>query len=179
MIITHGAHSKTIRPYRFITSSDIEAGVLSPNTIGQRIRIARYFLSAQGGARVSQAKLAELCGWEAGQTRIANYERNLREPSAADVSKIARVTGCRAAWIMFGTLPAHDDQEAAMLGLPSVREELGDYDLEDLRVARAIRSLPPKSRVALQTVFDSLVKSAPWDEVTERRGGKEGKGGER
>lgn len=132
------------------------------NTIGQRIRVARYYLAAQSGARVSQAKLAGLCGWEAGQTRIANYESNLREPSAADVSKIARVTGCRPAWIMFGTLPAHDDQEAAMLG---------PTDLEDLRVGRAIRSLPPKSRVALQTVFDALTKSAPWDEVTERRGG--------
>lgn len=86
--------------------------MVSPNTIGQRIRIARDYLAARGGARVSQAKLAKLCGWETGQTRIANYECDLRKPSAADVSKIARVTGCRPAWIMFGTLPAHDDHEA-------------------------------------------------------------------
>ena len=85
---------------------------MSPNTIGQRIRIARDYLAAREGARVSQAKLAELCGWKRGQTRFANYERNLRKPSPANVLKIARVTGCRPEWIMFGTLPAHDDQEA-------------------------------------------------------------------
>jgi transcriptional regulator with XRE-family HTH domain len=44
------------------------------------------------------------------------------------------------------------------------------------RILRAIESLPPESQVILQKVVDTFAKSAPWDEVTERREGKEGKG---
>jgi transcriptional regulator with XRE-family HTH domain len=61
------------------------------------------------------------------------------------------------------------DQRDGVPPAPSLREQAGDYDLEDLRVARAIRSLPPKSRVALQTVLDAFAKSAPWDGEVERR----------
>ena len=52
------------------------------------------------------------------------------------------------------------------------REAPAPYDVEDLRVARAIRSLPPKSRVALQTVLNALAKSAPWDGLERRKGEK-------
>jgi transcriptional regulator with XRE-family HTH domain len=88
-------------------------------------------------------------------------------PKARTLDRLARTLGMSQDELFYGAPRRH--------GLP-VREET-PHDLEDLRVGRAIRSLPPKSRGALQTVFDSLVKSAPWDEVTERRtAGKEGKG---
>lgn len=38
-------------------------------------------------ARLSQFKLAELCGWK--QSRIGNYEVDKREPSLVDISKMA------------------------------------------------------------------------------------------
>lgn len=49
------------------------------------------------------------------------------------------------------------------------REAPAPYTADTLRVARAIESLPPKSRVALQTVLDAFAKSAPWDGEVERR----------
>lgn len=91
-----------------------------------------------------------------------------RNPKVRTLDRLARTLGM--------SLDDLVREEPRRHGLP-VREENPPYDPEDLRVARAIRHLPPKSRVALQTIFDSLVKSAPWDEVTERRGGKEGKEG--
>jgi transcriptional regulator with XRE-family HTH domain len=133
--------------------------VVSPNTIGQRIRIARDSLAARGGARVSQAKLAKLCGWETGQTRIANYERDLRKPSAADVSKIARVTGCRPAWIMFGTLPAHDDQEAPPSTTPA----------SAARATRARASKPPRMSVTLARMDTKLDRIGEQLNRIERR----------
>jgi transcriptional regulator with XRE-family HTH domain len=90
-----------------------------------------------------------------------------RNPKARTLDRLARTLGM-----------SHDDLvrgEPRRPGLP-VRDETPAYDPETLRVAQAIQSLPPKSRVALQTVLDAFAKSAPWDEVTERRGGKEGKG---
>ena len=89
---------------------------LLPNkTIGQRIRIAREYLSAERQRRVSQAELAELCGW--GQTRIGNYERDIRTADADAVAKIAEVTGCRAEWIQFGTGTMHAYQEGMRAGI--------------------------------------------------------------
>lgn len=52
-------------------------------TLGQRIARLRRNLS------LSQAGLATLCGWENGQARIGNYERDLREPSISDLKALA------------------------------------------------------------------------------------------
>lgn len=89
---------------------------LLPNkTIGQRIRIAREYLSSERQRHISQAELAELCGW--GQTRIGNYERDIRTPDAEAVAKIAEVTGCRAEWIQFSTGTMHAYQEGLQAGI--------------------------------------------------------------
>jgi transcriptional regulator with XRE-family HTH domain len=55
--------------------------------------------------------------------------------------------------------------------------ENGTTTPDTVGLVRAIDSLHPDSRGAVQTVVASLVKSAPWDgEVERRRVGKEGKG---
>lgn len=69
--------------------------------LARRIREARDYLSQKLKRPISQAKLAEMCGW--GQTRIANYERGIRTPSPDDVFKIAQMTGCRVEWLQFGS----------------------------------------------------------------------------
>lgn len=52
-------------------------------TLGKRIARLRL---AKG---LSQAALATQCGWENGQARIGNYERDKREPSLTDLRTVA------------------------------------------------------------------------------------------
>lgn len=52
-------------------------------TLGERIARLRK------AAGHSQSALAALCGWENGQARIGNYERNTREPNISDLRQIA------------------------------------------------------------------------------------------
>lgn len=56
-------------------------------SLGQRI--AR--LRRQKG--LSQGALGDLCGWEKGQARIGNYERDLREPNITDLRLLAKALG--------------------------------------------------------------------------------------
>jgi transcriptional regulator with XRE-family HTH domain len=55
-------------------------------SIGRRIKRLRTH------AKMSQAQLAEACGWKS-QSRIGNYEADSREPSLADISVIAKALG--------------------------------------------------------------------------------------
>lgn len=52
---------------------------------GNLIRAARI------AAKLSQAKLQKLCGWGDGNSRISQYEKDIREPSFADLRRIAEV----------------------------------------------------------------------------------------
>lgn len=53
------------------------------NTLGKRIAFYRK------AKKMSQAQLAEACGWSS-QSRIGNYEKDIREPSLADLNIIAK-----------------------------------------------------------------------------------------
>lgn len=130
----------------------------------KRLNLAcdRAGIPAKGSGR--QKVLGELFG--VSQNGARKWLEGEAIPNTKRLPAMARMLGVTTEWLL--TLDESDPPQTG--GLP-VGEEPNTYDLEDLRVARAIRSLPPKSRVALQTIFDSLVKSAPWDEVTERRGG--------
>ncbi|MEE1922884.1 S24 family peptidase [Pseudomonas sp. 148P] len=56
-------------------------------SLGQRIaRLRRQ-------NHLSQGALAEKCGWEKGQARIGNYERDLREPNITDLRLLADALG--------------------------------------------------------------------------------------
>lgn len=126
----------------------------------------RAGIPAKGKGR--QVVLGELFG--VSQNGARKWLEGEAIPNTKRLPAMARMLGVTTEWLLTGDDPPHTG------GLP-VAEEAETYDLEDLRVARAIRSLPPKSRVALQTVLNSFVKSAPWDEMTERRGvRREGKG---
>lgn len=56
------------------------------DSFGTRLRSLRL------AAGLTQEKLAHACGYS-GQSRIANYERGIREPSLADIQTICRVLG--------------------------------------------------------------------------------------
>ena len=63
---------------------------------GQRIKSKRQEMD------ISQAKLADLCGWKEGRARLANYENEKREPGIDDVRKLADVLGVDPGWLLFG-----------------------------------------------------------------------------
>ncbi|TVP56150.1 MAG: LexA family transcriptional regulator [Halomonadaceae bacterium] len=65
------------------------------DTIGSRIRYARQ----QAG--LTQPELAGRCGWS-GQSRVSNYEREIREPRSSDVKHLANALGVSEAWLWTG-----------------------------------------------------------------------------
>lgn len=79
-------------------------------TPGDRIRIARE------EARLTQGELAERCGWDS-QSRIGNYERNLREPNRTAYITLGKALGVSPAYLQFGRVQA---------GMP-----LGDYNVDE------------------------------------------------
>jgi len=76
-------------------------------SIAQRIKRLR------GIAKLSQAKLAEACGWS--QSRIGNYEAGTREPSFADIetmTKALRVDKSELLLDMRSGLPGQNDEQS-------------------------------------------------------------------
>lgn len=63
------------------------------NTLGERI--AHY----RGLRNLSQKALALACGW-ASQSRVGNYEKNLREPGLDDLEKLSSVLGVTIAALL-------------------------------------------------------------------------------
>jgi SOS-response transcriptional repressor LexA len=57
---------------------------LMKKSIGSRIAFYRRL------RQLTQSQLAEACGWKS-QSRVGNYERDTREPSLDDLTKIAKV----------------------------------------------------------------------------------------
>ena len=64
---------------------------------GNRLRLARKSVG------ISQAHLAQMCGWGEAQTRIANYESGAREPTLSDIQLLAKHTGVPPEELAFGT----------------------------------------------------------------------------
>ena len=79
-------------------------------TIGDRIRRARE------ARELTQRDLAAACGWESEspQGRISHYETNRREPSLADLAKIAKALNVTVEHLAFGP-STQDPREAAIL----------------------------------------------------------------
>lgn len=74
------------------TDNQPEHGVMS---LGERIAHFRQ----QAG--LSQGELAECCGWKS-QSRIGNYEKDLREPTLADLERLAAVLQVSVAELTYG-----------------------------------------------------------------------------
>jgi SOS-response transcriptional repressor LexA len=82
-------------------------------TPGARIREARR---RRG---LTQTELAEACGWSGGQGRVGNYERDEREPSGADYTKLARALNVSPAELQFG-VAKHIHHDTSPLGETNV-----------------------------------------------------------
>lgn len=73
----------------------------------------------------SQRELAERCGWE-GQSRVGNYERNVREPSLHDMDLIARALGISVKELLFG-----EDSAGTAIGRITAYDNEDDLDPDD------------------------------------------------
>ena len=72
--------------------------------LSARIKAARKHLADTLGDKVSQTKLAKMCGdWS--QNRISNYETSKRVASPADCATIANITGVRIEWLQLESGP--------------------------------------------------------------------------
>lgn len=78
-------------------------------TLGQRIKHLR---KSRG---LSQQLLAEACGWSS-QSRIGNYESDLREPSLADLLLLAPALGVSIAELAGGQAPALSTADTLAVG---------------------------------------------------------------
>lgn len=137
---------------------------------GERLAFAKRFnlacdragIPAKGSGR--QTAVATL--FQVSQKGARKWLEGEAIPGTKRIPVMARTLGVTAEWLLTG------DDASLTGGLP-VRQEGKTYTADTLRLAAAIESLPPKSRVALQTVLDSFVKStAQWDGLERRRGGK-------
>jgi transcriptional regulator with XRE-family HTH domain len=82
-------------------------------TLGARLKAARI------AADLTQGELGVACGWGAdvieAQGRISNYERDLREPTIADLKTMARVLKCDPIILAFGHPLEPDPEEEKIL----------------------------------------------------------------
>lgn len=90
---------------------------------------------------MTQAQLAEACGWPGGQGRIGNYERGDREPSRVDYIALGKALGTEPAELQFGH--------------PKVASTNADYNVES---GPGIRSVVP---------LISWVRAGEWAEVAD------------
>lgn len=86
-------------------------------TLGKRIARLRRL------KKLSQASLGELCGWEKGQARIGNYERDQREPSLTDLRLLAKSLGVSLTELIEGKPTSSVEEEVSPYGYtPSVQD---------------------------------------------------------
>lgn len=87
-------------------------------TLGSRIAHFRKL------AGLSQGQLASLCGWKS-QSRIGNYEKDLREPTLADLDLIATALQVSVAQLTYGDSAASEHSNVAPMVQP--HREAKDY----------------------------------------------------
>lgn len=111
-------------------------------SIGNRIKVLRE------ERRISQTTLGELCGWDRPQTRISNYEKDLRTPKPEDALVLAKVLHSTAAYIMFG-----DTTELKVAELSSVYEPVSP---QVQKLTNKLTSASPETLAVIETLLDLI-----------------------
>lgn len=106
-------------------------------------RIAHY----RKAAGLSQAELAKVCGWKS-QSRIGNYEKDTREPTLADLEKIATALGISVPQLAYGE---HAEIARIAQGAPASAGQ--SAVAEPAQRAAALAALAtPRSQEALERI---------------------------
>jgi phage repressor protein C with HTH and peptisase S24 domain/DNA-binding XRE family transcriptional regulator len=119
------------------------------NLLAERIKRTRK------NAKMSQAQLAEACGWKS-QSRVGNYEAGTREPSFADIEAMAKALGVDKSDLLIGLPP----EFSAMDALPAPSSS--SAELVRQMLAKHGKNL---SDVARQKIADAVEETAT--QVTE------------
>lgn len=115
-------------------------------SLGQRIQRLRKV------AGMSQAQLAEACGWKS-QSRVGNYEAGSREPSLADIAAMAKAIGVDESEILLtGTSYAPPAMATAISS--------GSADLVREMLAQAGKRLPAHIKEKILAATESVEPSS-------------------
>lgn len=118
------------------------------DTLGKRI--ARY----RKAAGLSQASLAIACGWKS-QSRVGNYESGTREPTLADLEKIASAVGVSVAHLTYGEGDPHQPAtppEPAGQGQGEAPAESPGHSLNMSALLKLKGKATPRSLAAIQRI---------------------------
>ncbi|ENY4535764.1 LexA family protein [Salmonella enterica] len=158
-------------------------------TVGQRIKQLRERL------RLSQADLAEKCGWEY-QSRVGNYETGARKVSVEDAVVLASALGVPPGELLFGTpdnaefitpgqrsVPVVSYVQAGMFTLPDYIltpegiEETVSFDGPASELIFALRikgdSMEPEFKEGDTVIIDPAVYPHPGEFVVAKNGDHE------
>lgn len=113
-------------------------------TLGSRIAYYRKL------AGMSQTALASACHWKS-QSRIGNYESDTREPSLADLEKIAKVLGVAVQTLTYGN---DGDLHLAESNFRNAKD----------RVVIAAALASPKSRATLERIAQAAEEGLLTDD---------------
>ncbi|MDY7554255.1 MULTISPECIES: XRE family transcriptional regulator [unclassified Pseudomonas] len=120
-------------------------------TIGKRIKRLRT------AAKMSQAQLADACGWKS-QSRIGNYEADSREPSFADIESIAKALRVDKSELLLDLRGAPiSDAKSGTTSLAPVTPKTSSADLVAQMLARHGKNLPSEAR---QRIADAVRDAA-------------------
>lgn len=103
---------------------------------------------------MSQGKLAEACGWYSSAGRIANYENLKREPTLADLDKMATAVGATLEEVLFGD--QKNQREAATVH-SSVTPPLLDLDEIDAFISGSLSENKRSVKMNLEEIKDKGV----------------------
>ncbi len=123
------------------------------NELAKRIKRARQ------NAGMSQAQLAEACGWKS-QSRVGNYEAGSREPTLADIDAMAKALRIDKSELLIGP-PVDASEAAGALDKPS-----SSADLVRQMLAKHGKNLPEETRQRISEAVEDTAMAAASNAIT-------------
>lgn len=117
------------------------------NELAKRIKRARQ------NAGMSQAQLADACGWKS-QSRVGNYEAGSREPSFADIEAMSKALGVDKSELLIG-LPEPENSLEEPNGVPGSSAALVRQML-----AKHGKNLPDETRQRISAAVEDTAMVA-------------------
>lgn len=117
------------------------------NELAKRIKRARQ------NAGMSQAQLADACGWKS-QSRVGNYEAGSREPSFADIEAMSKALGVDKSELLIG-LPEPENSLEEANGVPG-----SSADLVRQMLAKHGKNLPDETRQRISAAVEDTAMVA-------------------
>lgn len=119
------------------------------NELAERIKRARK------NAGLSQAQLAEACGWS--QSRVGNYEAGSREPSFADIDSMAKALRVSQAELLLGLGPESFGFGPRKSEPKTQEEKVSSADIVQRMLSKHGKNLSSEAR---QKIADAVQETA-------------------